>query len=146
VHRRLKLLVLLTALMASSCVLALASTRHPTLQLRRTSIGTILVDASGYTLYAFSKDGRNHDVCAREIACLAVWPALVSSHPTAGAGVKRRLIGTIRVTGVGRQVTYAGHPLYTYDGDDQPGETAYVNTFQSGGYWPALDAAGHEVK
>jgi predicted lipoprotein with Yx(FWY)xxD motif len=120
--------------------------RRPDLKLRKTSSGTILVDSRGYTLYAFTKDRRNHDACARIPNCLRVWPALtVKGKPLAGPGVKRSLIGTIKVHGQ-RQVTYAGHPLYLYIADRSPGQTYYINILQFGGRWPAVNAAGHEVK
>lgn len=97
---------------------------------------TILVDGEGYTLYTFTKDTRNRDDCASLAGCLYVWPALVSGKPTVGPGVKRRLVGTIAVPRVGRQVTYAGHPLYGYVGDSRPAETDNINIFQSDGYCP----------
>jgi predicted lipoprotein with Yx(FWY)xxD motif len=56
------------------------------------------------------------------------------------------LIGTIRLANGKKQVTYAGHPLYTYVGDSAPGQTYYVNFFQFGGYWPAVNASGRELK
>jgi predicted lipoprotein with Yx(FWY)xxD motif len=116
------------------------------LKLRKTSVGTILVNSRGFTLYAFTKDRRNYDACARIPHCLRVWPALtVAGKPIAGPGVKRSLIGTIVVKGK-RQVTYAGHPLYGYIADTGPGQTFYINILQFGGRWPALNAAGHEVK
>jgi predicted lipoprotein with Yx(FWY)xxD motif len=127
--------------------LAGASGRHARLQLRQTKLGVILVNGRGFTLYAFTKDSRNKDVCVTIKGCLGAWPALTSSdRPIAGAGVKARLIGTINVRGVGRQVTYNGFPLYTYVGDSRPGQTYYVNFFQFSGRWPALNAAGQLVK
>jgi Secreted repeat of unknown function len=47
---------------------------------------------------------------------------------------------------VGRQVTYAGHPLYSYVGDNRPAETDNINIFQSQGYWPAIAPSGRAVK
>jgi predicted lipoprotein with Yx(FWY)xxD motif len=117
------------------------------LGLRKTSVGSILVNSRGFTLYAFTRDGRNRDACARIPRCLAVWPAVTTSGtPVAGKGVRSALIGTIALKGGRRQVTYAGHPLYTYIADSGPGQTSYVNILQFGGRWPAVDAAGHEVK
>jgi predicted lipoprotein with Yx(FWY)xxD motif len=110
------------------------------------SAGTILLDSQGYTLHTFTKDTRNRDDCASLAGCLYVWPALVSGKPTEGPGVKRRLVGTIAVRGVGRQVTYAGHPLYSYVGDSRPAETDNINIFQSQGYWPAIAPWGRAVK
>ena len=116
------------------------------LKLRRTSVGTILVDSRGFTLYAFTKDRPNHDACAAIAGCLRIWPALTTvGKPIAGPGVKASLIGTIPVRGL-RQVTYAGHPLYGYIIDTGPGQTFYINVLQFTGRWPALNAAGHEVK
>jgi hypothetical protein len=54
-------------------------------------------------------------------------------------------VGTIMVGGA-RQVTYAGHPLYTYIGDAGPGDTSYVGQSQFGGKWFALNATGQIVK
>lgn len=64
----------------------------------------------------------------------------------AGNGVQSSLLGTIKLPSGKRQVTYDGHPLYTYIGDPGPRETAYIGTRQSGGAWWAIDAAGHIVK
>jgi predicted lipoprotein with Yx(FWY)xxD motif len=117
------------------------------LQLRKTSVGTILVNSRGYTVYAFTKDTRNKDNCQKNSACLRVWPAVTTAgSPVAGPGVKASLIGTIKIKGGAKQLTYAGHPLYTYIADTHPAQTSYVNILQFGGRWPALNASGREVK
>jgi predicted lipoprotein with Yx(FWY)xxD motif len=47
---------------------------------------------------------------------MAVWPAITTAgSPVAAGGVHQNLLGTVSRPGVGRQVTYAGHPLYTFD-------------------------------
>ena len=127
--------------------LAAANGGRAKLQLRHTRVGTILVNGSGFTVYGFTRDSRNHDACASIQHCLAAWPAVTTSgEPVAGNGVRPSLIGTITLHGGVKQVTYAGHPLYTYIGDSQPGQTFYVNFFQFRGRWPAVNAAGNEVK
>jgi predicted lipoprotein with Yx(FWY)xxD motif len=137
----------LVLVMMLSSALASASGRQAKLQLRNTKVGTILVNGRGFTLYAFTKDRRNVDACVKIRGCLGAWPALTTVvKPIAGTGVKASLIGTINVKGVGRQVTYNGFPLYTYVGDSRPGQTFYVNFFQFGGRWPAVNAAGKVVK
>jgi predicted lipoprotein with Yx(FWY)xxD motif len=144
-RRLLSLLVVIGVAACLPAALAGARVSRAELKLRKTSAGTILVDRRGFTLYAFTKDRPNHDACAAIPHCLAVWPAMTSGgKPIAGPGVKRGLIGTIPVRGQ-RQVTYAGHPLYHYIADSGPGQTSYINIFQFGGRWPALDRAGHEV-
>jgi predicted lipoprotein with Yx(FWY)xxD motif len=119
----------------------------PTVQLRHSSIGTILTSGSGLTLYEFTRDRANANSCVKVSGCAQVWPALASSGtPTAGPGVKASLLSTIRLSGGGRQVTYAGHPLYLYSGDSSPADTSYVGVQQFGGKWYALSASGHFVK
>ena len=116
------------------------------LELHSTKLGAILVNSRGYTIYAFTKDARNSDQCARIADCLTVWPAVTTSgRPIAGRGVRSSLIGTITLKGR-KQVTYAGHPLYTYVADTHPAQTTYVNILQFGGRWPALNSAGQEIK
>lgn len=49
------------------------------------------------------------------------WPALTTKGaPIAGRGVDAHLLGTIFRRGIGRQITYAGHPLYLFDPSSQP--------------------------
>ena len=116
-------------------------------QLQSTSVGMILVNGRGFTLYLFARDTRNHNTCVGIKGCAAVWPALMTSgKPVAGSGVKSSLLGTIKLSGGKQQVTYAGHPLYTYVGDTRPGSTSYVGVRQFGAAWDALSAAGQTVK
>jgi predicted lipoprotein with Yx(FWY)xxD motif len=132
------------ATVASAQSLAAAhSSRAATVQLRHTSLGNILVNSSGRTLYEFTRDHANRNSCAAISGCSAVWPSLkVSGRPTAGSGVKASLLSTTS----GNQVTYAGHPLYTYSGDGGPGKISYVGVSTFGGTWYAVNASGGPVK
>jgi predicted lipoprotein with Yx(FWY)xxD motif len=119
------------------------SSAAATVQLRHTSLGSILVSSSGRTLYEFTKDRGNKNSCAAISGCSAIWPSLkASGRPTAGAGIKASMLSTTS----GNQVTYAGHPLYTYSGDSGPGKTSYVGAKQFGGTWYAVSASGGAVK
>jgi predicted lipoprotein with Yx(FWY)xxD motif len=121
--------------------------KAPTVKLVKTGLGKILVDGDGYTLYMFTYDRHNKDRCAQENGCLGIWPALTTSgKPTGGPGVRTKLLSTIKVRGVGRQVTYAGHPLYTYLFDSGHHSTYYVGARQYNGWWYAVNAAGKAVK
>jgi len=141
-----RLLATVAAVAAVAAILApsaLARGSSPQLQLHKTKVGTILVNSRGYTLYAFTKDSRNHDACAGIFECLALWPALTTGGKvTAGHGVKKSLIGTIKFRGGRRQITYDGNPLYTYVQDTKPAQTSNINIFQFGGRWPAVGAGG----
>jgi predicted lipoprotein with Yx(FWY)xxD motif len=141
--RPLVIVAVLVAAVALPASSALARGSAPQLQLHRTKVGTILVNARGFTLYAFTKDTRDHDACAGITACLSLWPAVTTSGSvSAGRGVKRSLIGTIKFRGSQRQITYAGHPLYTYAEDTKPAQTSNINILQFDGRWPALSASG----
>jgi predicted lipoprotein with Yx(FWY)xxD motif len=147
VRRILSLAVVISVTAAMSAGGASASGRRAKLELRKTSVGTILVTGQGLTIYAFTRDGHNRDACAKITFCPGTWPAVTTgARPVAGRGVRPGLIGTIRLRSGVRQVTYAGHPLYTYIADGGPGQTFYINFPEFGGRWPALDAAGREVK
>ena len=121
--------------------------RAAKIQLRHTELGKVLVDSSGFTVYRFSKDPRNSDTCVKISECTNLWPPLTSSgRPVAGPGVQAALLSTIKLPGGGRQVTYAGHPLYRYSAATEKGETGYVGAQQFGGSWYALNAGGGTVK
>jgi predicted lipoprotein with Yx(FWY)xxD motif len=136
-----------TLVLAAGAVAASGFTAAAKVQVRRTSLGGVLADGRGFTLYVFSRDARSRDRCVAINGCTDVWPVLrTSASPRTGAGIKRSLLGTIKLPSGGRQVTYAGHPLYTYVGDSGPGQTEYVGLSQSGGRWFAINANGRIVR
>jgi predicted lipoprotein with Yx(FWY)xxD motif len=56
------------------------------------------------------------------------WPAFTTSaKPVAGQGVDQKLLGSVVRAGVGRQVTYGGHPLYLFDPSSTPFTPAGIN-------------------
>src|ERR1035437_9164093 len=121
--------------------------RGATVQLHRTSLGAILVNSNGFTLYRFTRDPRNRNTCAKISECLANWPALrTSGKQTAGSGVQASLLSSLPLAGGGRQVTYAGHPLYIYGAQSERAETGYVGANQFGGTWDAVSSTGGLVK
>ena len=108
-------------------------------------LGTaILVDSKGFTLYDFHKDKGTQSACYG--ACAGVWPPLTTSgKPQAMSGAKASKLGTTKRSDGTLQVTYAGHPLYTYVADKKPGE-AKGNDFSSyGAQWYALMPSGEEA-
>jgi predicted lipoprotein with Yx(FWY)xxD motif len=104
----------------------------------------ILVDSKGLTLYDFHKDKGTKSACYG--ACAGVWPPLTTSgKPRAMAGAEASKLGTTKRSDGTLQVTYAGHPLYTYVADKKPGE-AKGNDFSSyGAQWYALKSNGEEA-
>jgi predicted lipoprotein with Yx(FWY)xxD motif len=115
--------------------------------LRKTPLGMILVNGRGRTLYAFTKDGKNKDRCITTSGCTGTWPVVTSTgKPKAGPGVKSSQLSTIKLSNGSHQVTYAGHPMYTYVGDSGAGDTNYVGASEFGGTWLAVSAAGKTVQ
>ena len=144
-HRHVLIASALATALAASAP-AGASAARAELKLRTTSVGAILVNSRGFTVYAFTRDARNRDMCVAIRGCSRVWPAVTTTgKPIAGHGVEGSLLATINLHGGRKQVTYAGRPLYTYVGDSAPGETSYVNFAAFGGRWPAMNATGHTV-
>jgi predicted lipoprotein with Yx(FWY)xxD motif len=102
--------------------------------LKTATIGgvTILTSANGFTLYWFAPDSAAVSRCTG--SCAAYWPP-VTGTPTAGPGVTTGKLGMIKRPGGTTQVTYDGHPLYTYIGDNAPGQARGNKLDLNGGYW-----------
>ncbi|MHB8234490.1 MAG: COG4315 family predicted lipoprotein [Solirubrobacteraceae bacterium] len=121
--------------------------RAQMIQLRHTSVGKVLVDSSGFTVFRFSKDTGKKNTCMANKECSNTWPALTTSgKPTAGPGVSASQLSTITLPGGLHQVTYAGHPLYRYSLAGERGETGYIGVKQFGGTWYGVSASGGTVK
>jgi len=117
------------------------------LQLHQSGLGRILVNGRASTVYVFTSDSRRRDMCVTVSGCTSVWPPVIShGRLTLGQGVKRSRVGTIMLPNGTRQVTYAGHPLYTYAADAGPAQTGYVGVEEFGGTWYAIGASGRILK
>jgi predicted lipoprotein with Yx(FWY)xxD motif len=99
---------------------------------------TVLTNADGLTLYWFAPDTPTTSKCTG--SCAAYWPPVTGS-PTAGPGVTGTL-GTIKRPDGTAQVTYDGHPLYTYIGDSGPGQAHGNNLNLNGGLWYEVRVSG----
>ena len=107
--------------------------------------GRIVVDGKGRTLYLFEKDKHGRSACYGE--CATFWPPLLThGKPVADAGVKQSLLGVTRRANAGKQVTYAGHPLYRYIGDTRPGQTNGAGLQDFGGGWDPISPSGKKVE
>jgi predicted lipoprotein with Yx(FWY)xxD motif len=108
-------------------------------------LGRVLVDSKGLTLYDFHKDQGSQSACYG--ACAKAWPPLTTSgEPQAGEGAMASKLGTTRRKDGTTQVTYAGHPLYTYTVDTKPGEAKGNDVDAFGGEWYALQPSGEEAE
>ncbi len=108
------------------------------------SLGAILVDSQGHTLYLFGKDSGTKSACFG--ACASAWPPLrATGKPTVGSGANASLIGTTPRSDGKPQVTYNGHPLYLYTADQNPGDATGQGLTAFGAPWFTVSAAGNQV-
>jgi predicted lipoprotein with Yx(FWY)xxD motif len=107
-------------------------------------LGTILVNPKGRTLYLFRRDSGTKSTCFG--ACAAAWPPLrAAGKPTVGGGADAALLGTTTRADGEQQVTYNGHPLYLYAGDENAGDTRGQGLTDYGAGWYVLNPAGQQV-
>jgi predicted lipoprotein with Yx(FWY)xxD motif len=107
---------------------------------RSSQYGKVLFTGGGRALYAFGADKGRTSHCYG--TCAKAWPPLLTAgNPVAGAGIDHMLLGTTKRTDGTVQVTYKGHPLYTYSGDSV-GHVGCQHVIANGGLWLALDPNG----
>ena len=108
------------------------------------SLGTILVDSQGNTLYVFDKDTGTQSTCSGE--CATNWPPLrADGKPTEGSGANASMLGTTPRSDGQPQVTYNGHPLYTFANDQSPGQTSGQGVTAFGAPWYVISPDGNQV-
>jgi predicted lipoprotein with Yx(FWY)xxD motif len=111
---------------------------------RNAKLGKILVDSRGRTLYLFKKDKGTKSACSG--ACAAAWPPLrANGKPKAGSGVTASRLGTTRRSDGKPQVTYNGHPLYSFVMDTKPGDTKGQGFTAFGARWFAVSPSGKQA-
>jgi predicted lipoprotein with Yx(FWY)xxD motif len=103
-----------------------------------TSLGKVLVDASGRTVYLLTGDGRNMSTCGG--SCLAVWPAAAPGHSKLSVPVSSTKTPDGTLT-----ATVAGQPVYTFSGDHGPGDVNGEGLQEYGGTWYAVSPSGKAV-
>jgi predicted lipoprotein with Yx(FWY)xxD motif len=146
----IKLLIALTTaavVAATAAALAIAGVARSSgahVDIAKTPLGRILVDAKGITLYDFPPDKGRISVCYG--ACAALWPPLIThGKPVAGRGARPSLLGTTERKDGKLQVTYGGHPLYYFVSDRKPGQTTGQGLNQFGAPWWVISPTGKEI-
>ena len=121
-----------------------ARANGPAVSTATTSLGRILVDPRGRTLYLFAKDKNDQSACNGQ--CATFWPpVLTTGKPQAGPGVDASLLGTTTRTDGKVEVTYAGHPLYYFQKDKAPGDTTGQGVNGFGDLWWVLKPSGAAI-
>lgn len=107
-------------------------------------VGKVLVDSKGFVVYDFHKDKGSTSSCYG--ACAQAWPpVLTEGEADVGNGASASMIGATKRKDGTMQVTYAGHPLYTFVEDKKPGEANGNDVSAFGGQWYALKGNGEEA-
>ncbi len=109
------------------------------------ALGTMLVDGEGRTLYLWEADQGSKSAC--EGACADAWPPLTATgKPAAGDGVDANLLGTAKRADGTLGVTYAGHPLYYFQGDSAAGDATGQGSDGFGAKWWAVAPDGAAIE
>ena len=104
-------------------------------------VGTVLTNSDGMTLYLFEADTGTTSTCSGD--CATNWPPVTTSgNATATMGATSSMLGTTTRDDGSTQVTYNGHPLYTFVGDTSSGQATGQGINAFGGLWYAVTTAG----
>lgn len=105
-------------------------------------LGRVVTDGNGFTLYLYAPDHRGTSKCSG--FCAQQWPPLVLPHgmtrPSAGPGIDKALLGTVKRGNGTLQETYNGWPLYLWQGDTAPGQA--TGQADDMGLWYVLSVTG----
>jgi predicted lipoprotein with Yx(FWY)xxD motif len=106
-----------------------------------TSLGKVLVDGSGMTLYMLSIDSPGHSTC--DSACVQYWPVV---KPGPAAKTVKATVGQTTTPAGSATATAGGWPVYTFIQDKQPGDVTGEGVVKFGGVWYAISPSGQPVK
>ncbi|RYF62292.1 MAG: hypothetical protein EOO39_30560, partial [Cytophagaceae bacterium] len=93
---------------------------QPDIQLNSTSLGNVLTDQSGKTLYFFAADANGKSACSG--TCLGTWPVFYKETPTLSTSLTASDFTTITRDDGSKQTTFHGWPLYTFKNDAKAGD------------------------
>jgi predicted lipoprotein with Yx(FWY)xxD motif len=111
--------------------------------IQNNTLGTIVTDGKGMTLYRFDKDTAKPAKSNCDGVCAAQWPpALVTGSQVALSGVDAGEVGTVTRSDGTKQLTIGNWPVYEFAGDSQPGDT---NGQGVGGIWHAVTPQGKKA-
>jgi predicted lipoprotein with Yx(FWY)xxD motif len=131
---------------AGAAVAATSPSSPAKVGVRTTQLGKVLVNSKGVTLYLFEKDKKGKSACSG--ACAAAWPPLLTKgKPTASGGASTARLGTTKRSDGTTQVTYNGHPLYTFIKDaNKAGSTQGEGLDAFGAEWYVVGTNGNKIE
>jgi predicted lipoprotein with Yx(FWY)xxD motif len=119
-----------------------AAPAHGTVHVASTSLGKVLVDGSGHTLYLLTADKPGKSTC--DASCQAYWPTVKPVSGTSIPGVTAK-VGQTSTPGGTATLTVGGWPAYTFVQDAQAGDTHGQGVKSYGGTWWVISPSGKPV-
>jgi predicted lipoprotein with Yx(FWY)xxD motif len=113
------------------------------LQVASTSLGKVLVDRTGRTVYLLTADRPGRSSC--DATCLTYWPAVAPTTATPPQEITAPVGRTSTPSGAAI-ATVGGWPVYTYVQDRAPGDVTGEGVQTFGGTWYAVSPDGQPVK
>jgi predicted lipoprotein with Yx(FWY)xxD motif len=104
--------------------------------LQETSLGKVLTNDAGKTLYLFTKDVKGLSACTG--GCKDTWPIFFKETLKLDPNLNPADFGTITRDDGAKQTTFQGWPLYAYKSDAVAGDVKGENV---GGVWIAAKTA-----
>jgi predicted lipoprotein with Yx(FWY)xxD motif len=104
------------------------------------SLGKILTNDKGMTLYAFMGDKNGMPSC--NDACAAVWPALTTSGSSLPAGLDAKEFKVVKRSDGKTQIVAGEWPLYTFTVDKAAGDTNGQGVTGFGNMWFTVKSDG----
>lgn len=110
-----------------------------------TSLGRVLVDSSGRTVYLLTADRPGHSSCSAQ--CLQYWPLVPDPAGTSVPSVQgvSAALSSAKASSGAAMLTAGGWPLYTFVKDKAPGDVTGQGVKTFGGTWYAVSPAGVAV-
>jgi predicted lipoprotein with Yx(FWY)xxD motif len=123
---------------------AYGTSKAATITTANRGLGTMLVDGQGRTLYLWKADTGHKSTCSG--ACATAWPPVTTKgKPKAHGAAKTSLLSTTKRSDGTTQVTYAGHPLYRFQGDTSAGQHNGQGSDAFGADWLVVAPGGKAI-
>ncbi|MBT1001398.1 hypothetical protein KIH31_02175 [Paenarthrobacter sp. DKR-5] len=127
---------------ASSGMASPGAAAGPDLKTASSSLGQIIVDGKGMSVYVFDKDTKDSGKSSCSGSCAAAWPAVLTTSATPSVSGVTGKVGVIPAASGGKQLTVNGLPVYTFAQDKSAGD---VKGQAVGNVWWLLNPAGEKV-
>ncbi|SMC83696.1 hypothetical protein [Kibdelosporangium aridum] len=106
------------------------------------TLGAVVLDGRGFTLYRFDKDSDSPPKSTCEGACARQWPPVLANEKITFENLSPSEIGVLDRRDGTQQVTIGGRPVYRYVKDIVPGQT---NGQGAGRTWFAVAPDGSKA-